>query len=155
MKIIAAIYCAIKNKPYLCHILIIEPAATDKRHKIMRTINQIEALVNANRISEREAIEYIVDNYGDESDNFDKFPVNEEYCAVESSNRGQNVNYCDYTCSGDILDFEWWHRNFYKEAKENEDGKLECKIYHTNIYMFADGEIIIMRLYDVLKESDL
>ena len=53
----------------------------------MRTINQIEALVNANRISEREAIEYIVDNYGDESDNFYKFPVNEEYCAVESSNR--------------------------------------------------------------------
>ena len=35
MKIITAIICSIKNKPYLCHILIIEPAATDKRHKIM------------------------------------------------------------------------------------------------------------------------
>ena len=121
----------------------------------MRTINQIEALVNANRISEREAIEYIVDNYGDESGNFDKFTVCEEYCAVESSNRGQNVNYGDYTCSGDILDWNYWREIFYKEAKKNEYGELECKIYHTNIYMFVDGEIIIMRLYDVLKESDL
>ena len=38
MKIITAIICSIKNKPYLCHILIIEPAATDKRHTIMKTI---------------------------------------------------------------------------------------------------------------------
>ena len=38
IKIIAAIYCVIKNKPYLCHILIIEPAATDKRQRIMKTI---------------------------------------------------------------------------------------------------------------------
>ena len=37
MKIITAIICSIKNKPYLCHILI-EPAATDKRHKIMKTM---------------------------------------------------------------------------------------------------------------------
>jgi hypothetical protein len=35
MKIIAVIYCSIKNNAYLCHILI-EPAATDKRHKIMK-----------------------------------------------------------------------------------------------------------------------
>ena len=65
MKIIAAIYCAIKNKPYLCHILI-EPAATDKRHKIMRTINQIKSLVKANRLSEKEAIEYIFTLPGDD-----------------------------------------------------------------------------------------
>lgn len=121
----------------------------------MRTIKQLEALVNAGRITEEEAISYIIDFYGNEEDNMDKFHVNEEYCAVESSNRGQSVNYGDYTCSGDIVDFGWWHRNFYKEAKENEDGEPECKIYHTNIYMFAGGEIIIMRLYDVLKESDL
>ena len=153
MKIIAAIYCAIKNKPYLCHILIIEPAATDKRHKIMRTINQIKSLVKANRLSEKEAIEYIIDNYGDESDNFDKIDVVEEFCQVDSSGRSQNVNYGDYTCSGDIVDWDWWHRNFYKEAKENESGELECKIYHTNIYTFIDGELSILRLYDVLSES--
>jgi len=86
----------------------------------MRTINQIEALVNANRISEREAIEYIVDNYGDESDNFDKLPVKEEYCEVDCSGRYQNVSYGDYTCSGDIVDFGWWHHNFYKHAIVSE-----------------------------------
>lgn len=121
----------------------------------MRTIKQIEALVNAGRITEKEAISYIVDFYGDESKNLKIFPVNEEYCAVESSNRGQNVNFGDYTCSGDIVDWSYWRENFYRICKENEDGELEFKIYHTNIYMVADGEIIIMRLYDVLKESDL
>ena len=45
--------------------------------------------------------------------------------------------------------------NFYRLAKEDEDGEFECKIYHTNIYMFVGGEIVIMRLYDTLKESDL
>ena len=121
----------------------------------MRTIKQIEALVNAGRITEKEAIEYIVDFYGNEEDNMCNFPVYEEYCAVDSSGRSQSVNYGDYTCSGEIVDFWWWRLNFYKVAKENEDGVLECKIYHTNIYMFVCGEIVIMRLYDTLKESDL
>ena len=121
----------------------------------MRTIKQIEALVNAGRITEREAIEYILDNYGDESDNFETFTINEEYCAVDNSGRSQNVNYGDYTCSGDIVDWRYWRENFYRLAKENKDGVLECKIYHTNIYMFIGGEIVILRLYDLLKESDL
>ena len=45
MKIITVIICSIKNKPYLCHILI-EPAATDKRHKIMKaiTIEQVKEM---------------------------------------------------------------------------------------------------------------
>ena len=43
MKIITAIICSIKNKPYLCHILI-EPAATDKRHKIMSKYYHINGL---------------------------------------------------------------------------------------------------------------
>ena len=155
MKIITVIICSIENKPYLCHILI-EPAATDKRHKIMRTINQIEALVNANRISEREAIEYIVDNYGDESDNFDKIDVVEEYCEVDCSGRSQNVSYGDYVCSGDIVDWSYWHHNFYKHAAKSEDtGELEIKIYHTNIYRFIDGELVILRLYDTLTESQI
>lgn len=121
----------------------------------MRTIKQIEALVNAGRITEKEAIEYIVDFYGNEEDNMCNFPVYEEYCAVDSSGRSQSVNYGDYTCSGEIVDWSYWRRNFYRLAKVNEDGILECKIYHTNIYMFVGGEIVIMRLYDTLKESDL
>ena len=121
----------------------------------MRTIKQIEALVNAGRITEKDAISYIVDFYGDESKNLKTFPVNEEYCAVDSSGRGQNVNYGDYTCSGDIVDWSYWRRNFYRLAEENEDGELEYKIYHTNIYMFVGGEIVIMRLYDTLTECDL
>ena len=121
----------------------------------MRTINQIEALVNAGRITEKEAISYIIDFYGNEEDNMGNFHVNEEYCTVESYNGNQSVNYGDYTCSGDIVDFWWWHINFYKEAEANEYGELECKIYHTNIYMFVGGEIVIIRLYDTLKESDL
>ena len=121
----------------------------------MRTVKQIEALVNAGRMTEKEAISYIVDFYGDESKNLKMFTVNEEYCAVDSSGRSQSVNYGDYTCSGDIVDFWWWHINFYKEAIANEAGELECKIYHTNIYMFVGGEIVIIRLYDTLKESDL
>ena len=121
----------------------------------MRTVKQIEALVNAGRITEKEAISYIVDFYGDESDNLETFPVNEEYCSVDSSGRSQNVNYGDYTCSGDIVDWSYWRENFYRICKENEYGELEFKIYHTNIYMFVGGEIVIMRLYDTLKESDL
>lgn len=121
----------------------------------MRTIKQIEALVNAGRITEKEAIEYIVDFYGNEEDNMCNFPVYEEYCAVDSSGRSQSVNYGDYTCSGEIVDWSYWRRNFYRLAEVNEDGVLECKIYHTNIYMFVGGEIVIMRLYDTLKESDL
>ena len=121
----------------------------------MRTVKQIEALVNAGRITEKEAISYIVDFYGDESKNLKTFPVNEEYCAVDNSGRSQSVNYSDYTCSGDIVDWSYWRENFYRLAKENEDGELEYKIYHTNIYMFVGGEIVIMCLYDLLKESDL
>lgn len=122
----------------------------------MRTIEQINALVNAGRINEDEAISYVIDFYGNEEDNMDKITVQEDYCAVETSGRSQNVNYGDYTCSGDIVDFAWWHRNFYKEAKKIFNGDLlQCKIYHTNIYMFVGGELIIMRLYDVLTEYDI
>ena len=121
----------------------------------MRTIKQIEALVNAGRITEEEAISYIIDFYGNEEDNMGNFPVNEEYCTVESYNGNQSVNYGDYTCSGDIVDWSYWRENFYRLSKEDEDGVLMCKIYHTNIYMFVGGEIVIMRLYDTLKESDL
>ena len=121
----------------------------------MRTIEQINALVNAGKITEEEAISYVIDFYGNEEDNMDKITVHEDYCAVDTSGRSQNVNYGDYTCSGEIVDFSWWHRNFYKEAKENESGELECKIYHTNIYTFVGGELVIMRLYDVLTEYDI
>ena len=121
----------------------------------MRTIKQIEALVNAGRITEKEAISCIIDFHGNEEDNMGNLPVNEEYCAVDNSGRSQNVNYGDYTCSGDIVDWSYWRENFYRLARVNEDGVLECKIYHTNIYMFICGEIVIMRLYDLLKESDL
>ena len=121
----------------------------------MRTVEQINALVNAGRINEEEAISYVIDFYGNEEDNMDEFPVNEEYCAVDNSGRGQSVNYGDYTSCGEIVDFSWWHRNFYKEAKKNENGELECKIYHTNIYTFVGGELVIMRLYDVLTECDI
>ena len=121
----------------------------------MRTIKQIEALINAGRITEEEAISYIIDFYGDESDNLEIFPINEEYCAVDNSGRSQNVNFGDYTCSGDIVDWSYWRENFYRLAKEDEDGVLMFKIYHTNLYTFVGGEIVIMRLYDTLKESDL
>ena len=121
----------------------------------MRTIKQIEALINAGRITEKEAISYIIDFYGNEEDNLENFPLNEEYCAVESSGRSQNVSFGDYTCSGDIVDWSYWRENFYRLSTVNEAGVLECKIYHTNIYMFVGGEIVIMRLYDTLKEIDL
>ena len=121
----------------------------------MRTIKQIEALVNAGRITEKEAISYIIDFYGNEEDNMGNFPVNEEHCAVGNSGGSQNVNYGDYTCSGDIVDWSYWRGNFYKEAEANEEGILECKIYHTNLYAFVGGKIVIMRLYDTLTESDL
>ena len=154
MKIIAAIYCAIKNKPYLCHILI-EPAATDKRHNIMRTINQIEALVNANRLTEAEAIEYVVDNYGDESESTANVAVIEDYCEVESG-YNQSVTYGDYTCSGEIIDWAWWHRNFYQHAVESKDsGELQCKIYHSQFYSFVNGKLVIVKLYETLNESDI
>ena len=77
-----------KSINVFCHIL-----------KDMRTIKQIEALINAGRITEKEAISYIIDFYGDESENLEIFPVNEEYCAVDSSGRSQNVNFGDYTCT--------------------------------------------------------
>ena len=121
----------------------------------MRTINQIEALVNAGRITEEEAISYIIDFYGNEEDNMGNFPVNEEYCTVESHNGNQSVNYGDYTCSGDIVDWSYWRENFYRLAKEDEEGVLECKIFHTSLYAFVDGGIVIIRLYDTLTVNDL
>ena len=122
----------------------------------MRTIEQINALVNAGRINEEEAISYVIDFYGNEEDNIDKIPVKEDYCAVDTSGRNQNVNYGDYVCSGEIVDFSWWHRNFYKKATKAFNGDLlQCKIYHTNIYTFVGGELVIMRLYDVLTEYDI
>ena len=121
----------------------------------MRTIKQIEALVNAGRITEEEAISYIIDFYGDVSDNLEIFPVNEQYCAVDNSGRSQNVNFGDYTCSGDIIDLSYWRENFYRLAKVNEDGVLECRIPHTYLYRFVGGEIVIMDLYDTLTENDL
>ena len=121
----------------------------------MRTIKQLEALINAGRITEKEAISYIVDFYGDESDNLETFPVNEGYCAVDNSGRSQNVNFGDYTCTGDIVDWSYWRENFYRLSAVNEDGVLECRIPHTDLYSFVGGKIVIMRLYDTLKESDL
>ena len=122
----------------------------------MRTFEQINALVNAGRINEDEAISYVIDFYGNEEDNFDKIPVKEDYCAVDNSGRGQSVNYGDYTSCGEIVDFSWWHRNFYKKATKAFNGDLlQCKIYHTNIYTFVGGELVIMRLYDVLTECDI
>ena len=121
----------------------------------MRTIKQIEALVNAGRITEEDAISYIIDFYGNEEDNMGNFPVNEEYCTVESYNGNQSVNYGDYTCSGDIVDWSYWRENFYRLSKVNKDGILECRIPHTNLYSFVGGEIVIMCLYDTLTETDL
>ena len=121
----------------------------------MRTIKQIEALINAGRITEKEAISYIIEFYGNEEDNMENFPSKEEYCAVDNSGRSQNVNFGDYTCSGDIVDWSYWRENFYRLSKENEYGVLECKILHTNLYTFVNGKIVIMRLYDTLTENDL
>ena len=122
----------------------------------MRTIEQINALVNAGKINEDEAISYVIDFYGNEEDNMDNIPVRDDYCAVYSSTRGQNVSYGDYVCSGDIVDWSYWHNNFYRHAIKSEyNGELEIKIYHTNIYMFVGGELVIMRLYDVLTEYDI
>ena len=121
----------------------------------MRTIKQIEALINACRITEKEAISYIIDFYGNEEDNMENFPIKEEYCTVDSSGRSQNVNYGDYTCSGDIVDWSYWRESFYRLSKVNEDGMLECGIPHTYLYSFVGGEIVIMYLYELLKESDL
>ena len=108
----------------------------------MRTVKQIEALVNAGRMTEKESISYIIDFYGNEEDNMCNFPVNEEYCSVDSSGISQNVNHGDYTCSGDIVDWSYWRENFYRLAEENEDGELEYKIYHTNIYILSVAKLL-------------
>ena len=121
----------------------------------MRTISQLEQLVKANRISERDAIDYVIEYYGDENHNLDKFEVYEDYCAVDSSGRSQNVNWGDYVCSGEIIDWIWWHHNFYKNATLNQEGELEIKIYHSIFYSFINGELKIIKLYDILKETDI
>lgn len=119
----------------------------------MRTIKQIEALVNDCRMSEGEALQYIIDNFGNENDNFDKFPVIEEFCKVEQAGKTQVVTFGGYSCSGEIVDWEWERQHINEGAVLKEDGNLSKRIYHTEIYQFIDGQIKIVKLYDILKEE--
>ena len=116
----------------------------------MRTIEQIEALVRNGRLGIAEAIDYVIENNLEEN-----LPKIEDYCVVKSSGRSQNVNYGDFTSSGEIIDWSYERRNFYKKAKENEDGELEVKIYHSDFINWNGLNFEIINLYDTLKYSDL
>ena len=116
----------------------------------MRTIQQIEALVTASRLTECEAINYIIEN---ELEN--QLSEIEDYCEVTSSTRGQNVNYGDFTSSGEIINWSNERRNFYRNAKLNENGELEVKIFHSDVIVFEKGHFIKVNLFDTLLESNL
>lgn len=119
----------------------------------MRTIKQIEALVNDCRMSEGEALQYIIENLGNENENLDKFPVIEEFCEVEQAGRTQVVSFGTYSSSGEIVDWEWERQHINEGAVLKEDGNLSKRIYHTEIYQFIDGQIKIVKLYDILEGS--
>lgn len=117
----------------------------------MRTKKQIEALVRDGRMTEGEALQYIVENYGDEADNLDKFPVKEAYCEVSSSGHKQSACYGTWACSGEIIDWAWERNHFSDGAEKDKDGHIYKKIYFEYIYQVIDGKIKIIHLYEVIN----
>ena len=116
----------------------------------MRTLSQIEKLTKAGRLEISEAVTYLHEN-----DMQDQLPVVEDYCEVSSSGRSQNVNYGDFTSSGEIIDWHNERRNFYRNAKPNEEGELEVKIYHSNFINWNGESFETISLFDTIKESNL
>lgn len=77
-------------------------------------------------------------------ENSDKLPVEEDECEVTSSGRSQNVNYGDYTSSGEIVDFS----AHWCDAPDT-------KVYHSDfVAMDKDGEFYLMKLYYLVGETD-
>ena len=119
----------------------------------MRTIKQIEALVNDKRLTENEAIEYVIENYGNENENgnMERFPVIDRYCEVEQTGRGQVVSYGTYDSWGEIVDWSWEHKHFADGCEKDEYGRIFKKVFYADIYQFIDDKITIVSLYDVME----
>jgi hypothetical protein len=77
-------------------------------------------------------------------ENSDKLPTLEDECEVTSNGRSQNVNYGDYTSSGEIVHFsENWHKS------------PETKVFHSDFVMEdTDGLMKNMRLYYLVGETE-
>lgn len=77
------------------------------------------------------------------SENSDRLPTMEDECEVTSNGRSQNVNYVDYTSSGEIVHFsENWHK------------APETKVFHSDFVMEDAGIMKNMRLYYLVGETD-
>lgn len=78
------------------------------------------------------------------NDNVDLLPEQEDECEVTTSGRYQNVNYGDFTSSGEIVDFA-------KHWGEPAD----TKVYHSNfLFIDKDGNAFNFRLYYLVGKTD-
>jgi len=64
-------------------------------------------------------------------------------CEVSHSGSRQSVDYMDYSCSGEIVDFS---ANWRKSP--------DTKVFHSNFPLEQDGLIKNMRLYYLVGETD-
>jgi len=114
-------------------------------------VKNLEKRVLAGKLDVSEAVEKII------VENLERFlPVSEDYAEVVSiGTHGQHCNYGDFSSTGEIIDWSYQRANFYKKAKENKDGELEVKIYHSDYIYFNGEHFEKINLYEILKETDL
>jgi hypothetical protein len=72
------------------------------------------------------------------------FPTQEDECEVSQNGRGQNVNYGDFTSSGEIIN---WSDYRFQDRK---------KVYHSAFVAFdeATGEFYVMKLWCWSKDEE-
>jgi len=116
----------------------------------MIILEEYEALIRKGKIGVPEVTNLIIENSLEGT-----LPVVEDFCKVTSSGRSQNVSYDDFVSSGEIIDWSYERRNFYKKAKENEDGELEVRINHSSFIRWNGNNFELVVLYDLLNEMDL
>lgn len=90
----------------------------------------------------QEEFEQIVFDFLNE--NVERLEQIEDECEVTGDSRGQNVNYGDFTSSGEIIQWrDWWY-----EPRQ--------KIYHSNfLYINDDGQPLQMKLWCWSKNEEL
>jgi len=116
----------------------------------MINVAEYEALIRNGKRSVSEVTNLIIENALEE-----ELPIVESFCKVISLGRSQNVTYNDFVSSGDIIDWSYERRNFYKKATENNDGELEVKIYHSKFIHWNGTNFEQVVLFDILNERDL
>ena len=77
------------------------------------------------------------------NENSEKLPQTEDECEVTSSGRYQNVNYGDFTSSGEIVNFS-----------DNWNKAPKTKVFHSSFPMLDGDKFVNVNLYYLVGETD-